>query len=172
MARAALNEIIPSRLYQRGQFLTWPHEQKRRTLDRHGVTIVVNLWAKVDPDLARDDTGRVYLNWVCSPSELPPDADATVAYLAALLSRRESPDEQARYTEPGTVFPVYRHCALIHCEAGRGRSVWLTARIAQALQPERDRAAVAREVLERVGSYDVKPVLANDLGLGFERQRT
>lgn len=166
MARAALNEIIPHRLYQRGQFITWPYEQKKRTLDRHGVTIVVNLWAKVDPDLARDDTGRVYLNWVCSPSELPPDADATVAYLANLLARgrveRVLGEDKAGYN----------HCALIHCEAGRGRSVWLTARLAQALQPERDRAAVAREVLERVGSYDVKPVLANDLGLGFERQRT
>ena len=109
--RAQANEVIKGKLYQRGQFLTWPYEQKREMLKRYGIDVVVNLWSKVDPDLSGG--GVIYINWETSPSDLPRDADLMVNYLMRLI-------------QDG-------HCALIHCEAGRGRSVWLTTRVLAAL---------------------------------------
>ncbi len=107
--RASINEILPGRIYQRGQFLTWPYEQKKRLLEQLGIDVVVNLWSKVDPDLSSGSLGRVYLCWPTSPSEVPECADLFVEFLVNLVRVGKR--------------------ILIHCEAGRGRSVWLSARV-------------------------------------------
>lgn len=140
--RAGLNEIIKCRLYQRGQFLTWPAKQKLMLLERHGVTTVVNLWSKIDPDLSSDALDRVYINWVCSPSAVPPGADAMIALIVDLMNRE--------------------HCVLIHCEAGRGRSVWLTTRVLAAYRGM-SRVAALEKVLIAVPSADLTVALKEDL---------
>jgi predicted protein tyrosine phosphatase len=150
--RAGVNEVLAGRLYQRGKFITWPQRQKREMLKELGVTLVVNLWSKIDSDLEAESVGVTYLNHLASPSHVPAEADVVVEFIASMIKAG--------------------HAALIHCEAGRGRSVWLTARVAQALQPERDRAEVAHEVLRAVGSYDVKELLSEDLGLGHKRHKS
>jgi protein-tyrosine phosphatase len=112
--RASVNEILPGRIYQRGQFLTWPYEQKWRLLEELGIDVVVNLWSKVDPDLSSGDLGRMYLCWLISPSEVPDHAEAFIGFLAYLVNQGKK--------------------ILIHCEAGRGRSVWLATRILAAVE--------------------------------------
>ena len=107
--RQGVAEIIPGVLYQRGQFLTWTYEQKAHLLEELGISVIVNLWHRVDSDLGRDIPGTAYLSLPMSPSALPADAELLIDYLAGLLRRG--------------------HTMLVHCEAGRGRSVWLATRL-------------------------------------------
>lgn len=150
--RAGVNEVIPGKLYQRGKFITWPQRQKREMLKELGVTMVVNLWSKIDSDLEAEEQGVTYLNYLASPSSVPRNAGALVSFITRMINEG--------------------HVVLIHCEAGRGRSVWLTAAVAQHLQQHRPKAEVAREVLAAVGSYDVKEALSEDLGLGRKRHKS
>lgn len=109
--REGLHEIIPGRLYQRGNMLKWPAARKRQVLGERGISVVVNCWNKVDPDLS----GMVdhYLDWPIATNELPPDADLVTEYVAGLVRAG--------------------HIALIHCEAGVNRSVWFALRVALEL---------------------------------------
>jgi protein-tyrosine phosphatase len=142
MSRAGVNIVIPGKLYQRGHFLTWPAAQKHRLFKDTGITMVVNLWSKVDPDLSADQAGRIYLCWLCSPSAVPPDADRMTDAVASLIGGG--------------------HRALIHCEAGRGRSVWFSARVLAAVT-----GISGAEALEAIKvacpSYKLNPPLINDL---------
>lgn len=152
--RAGAAEIIPGKLYQRGNFLTWPRSQKWRFMEERGITMVLNMWTKIDPDMSPEpgDLGRIYINWLCSPSEVPQDANLMVGFCADMVNAGQ--------------------CLLVHCEAGRGRSVWFAARVCQALRLSREPRTVAEEVLAAVGSYDVREVLAKDLGLGAVRHKS
>lgn len=105
--RAQATAILEGHIYQRGQFLTWPREQKAEMIRRLGVTVVVNMWSKVDPDMS--GLGVIYLCWECSPSALPEDGETIIGTLSSLLA--------------------VGHRVLVHCEAGRGRSVWLVTRL-------------------------------------------
>lgn len=115
--RGAFNEIIPG-LYQRGNFLKWPYDQKRLTLQRHGISVVFNLWNKVDPDLS----GQVlYVNWPIAGNAMPEHAELMVTYAASLHAAGE--------------------ILLVHCEAGVNRSAWFCAEIvARALDCSYDEA--------------------------------
>lgn len=106
--RGSLNEILSGQLYQRGQFLSWPHAQKMRLLEEHKIHTVFNLWHKVDPDLSPTELNITYITWLCSPSHVPMGAEEMI-HLAC---------KRLKY---GAV--------LIHCEAGRGRSVWFSTRV-------------------------------------------
>jgi hypothetical protein len=140
-SRAGFNELIPGKLYQRGQFLTWPAKKKEAVLAQYGITMVVNLWCKIDPDLSPDLLDRIYLNWHTSPSTVPVNATLLI----------------------DTVVGAMRggHTVLIHCEAGRGRSVWLSARVmAEYLTISR---AEALEQIGKVMKHDLTPTLLKDL---------
>lgn len=139
--RAGVHEIIPGKLYQRGQFLTWPYKQKRALLDRYSITMVVNLWSKIDSDLSPEEHNRIYLNWYCSPSEIPPNAGLLINWLVDAL--------QARYR------------ILIHCEAGKGRSVWLTTRVVASYLNISTEAALTK--VESVLKHDLTETLLLDL---------
>lgn len=111
MSRGGVNTIIPGRLYQRANFLTWPYASKRAMLTRLEVDVVVNLWRPLDSDLADDGRGgeRVYLNVHMRGDAPPPNAMALVRYLTDMLANGSR--------------------MLVHCEAGRNRSAWLCARL-------------------------------------------
>lgn len=49
--RKGINVILPGRLYQRGQILTWKLKEKERFLESHGIGLVVNFWPKIDYDM-------------------------------------------------------------------------------------------------------------------------
>lgn len=140
--RAALRTIIPGKLYQRGQFLTWPYNQKHRLLREHGITFVVNLWHKIDPDLSSSQLGWLYLNWLCSPSHVPPAADLMTNFVTLAL-------------EDG-------HRVLVHCEAGRGRSVWFVTRVLATYRNIPGPAALA-EVETSVPNHNLRSDLREDL---------
>jgi len=142
MSRASANTIIEGKLYQRGHFLTWPAAQKWRMLENAGITMVVNLWSKVDPDLSGEEQGRIYLCWLCSPSAVPHDADLMTEIVANLI--------------------MAGHCALIHCEAGRGRSVWFSARVLAVVNSLSGARALELTKLA-CPSYKLNPPLINDL---------
>jgi protein-tyrosine phosphatase len=143
MARAAANVVIPDRLFQRGQFLTWSKRQKQRLLGELGITVVCNLWAKIDPDIAfEENTNRMYIQWHTSPSVVPDDAETVIPMLAGLLRNG--------------------HRMLIHCEAGRGRSVWLSARVL-AEYAGIPRIEALAQVLAAVPNADLTPTLLEDL---------
>lgn len=137
-------EVLPGKLYQRGQFLTWPCRKKWAVLDKVGVSMVVNLWSKVDPDLSSETTGFVYLNWVCSPSEVPPNSQVLIDVVVGAMRAG--------------------HCVLIHCEAGRGRSVWLTGKVFAAYKSIAGSAALEQMALCGVRE-NLTAVLRKDLCL-------
>lgn len=143
MTRRGVNEVIPGKLYQRGHFLTWTHEQKHQMLLELGITVVVNLWNHVDPDLSRDIEGVLYLNYVASPSRVPPEADLLVAFLTGLLKSG--------------------HRLLVHCEAGRGRSVWLCGRLVRSYISATSGADALAWVLDAVPKADVNLILQKDI---------
>jgi predicted protein tyrosine phosphatase len=98
-------EVIPG-LYQRGSMLSWPYAQKQEAMRRQGITVVFNLWNKVDPDLSGQ---CLYVNWPIRGNAMPNHADLMADFAASLLISGER--------------------VLVHCEAGVNRSVWFCAAI-------------------------------------------
>jgi len=141
MSRAGVAVVLPHQLYQRGQFLSWPYAQKWRLLEEHSITTIVNMWHRVDSDLSSDALGRLYVCWHCSPSAVPTDTDEMIA----LAVRR---------METGAV--------LVHCEAGRGRSVWFCARLVAA-RCGIPRAEAWASVQRSVPNHNLTPTLLGDL---------
>lgn len=142
MSRMSAREIVPGLLYQRGQFLTWTADQKMRMLGDRGITTVVNLWSKVDPDLSNMGDEFLYLCWLTSPHKIP----SGVRHMAALIAYRME--------NSGAV--------LIHCEAGRGRSVWLCARVVAAHKGWTHKHAL--DYVESVfPNHSLRPELLEDL---------
>jgi len=101
MGRKSFNEIIPGKLYQRGQILTWQYEDKKKLLDHLGIDIIVNFWPKVDSDLA--PYWYFYIPNNRSDMMLDEEIDLMALTIADLL-------------ESKTV--------LVLCEAGKTRSVF------------------------------------------------
>jgi hypothetical protein len=95
-------------LWQRGQILTWTREIKTKALSEIGVTAVVNLWPKADPDLA--DLGLdFHLQLPCARSEQTLESRVT---------------EAARYAATYLSKATVNRGLLVLCEAGKTRSVY------------------------------------------------
>ena len=102
--RSAVNEIVPGRIYQRGQILTWQREKKYTMLKEHGIRTVVNFWPKVDPDMTEAPIDNYLLLAAPKSSQmLDRRMELAVPYIVALSE--ESP-------------------VLVLCEAGVTRSVY------------------------------------------------
>lgn len=141
MARAAMSEIVPG-LFQRGNFHNWPRSQKWRMLEASGITMVVNVWHKVDPDLSADEGRVAYLVWPVVSTGLPKNADSVVDFLAGQLAQGEK--------------------LLVHCEAGVNRSSWLCARLLMAWKGMSREEAWAT-VKKANPSAELRPELEADL---------
>lgn len=104
MPGITLHEIVPGRVYQRGQFVTFPVHQKLAMLERNRIDVVVNLWARPDMELHQKD-GLIYIHWPIAGNVVPSPKWPIIDMLAS-------------YYDAGKNI-------LIHCEAGVNRSVWL-----------------------------------------------
>lgn len=103
--RMAVREIIPGKLYQRGHFLTVSRSTKERIIQENRIDVVVNLWAK--PDIEMDMNGVIYLYWPIRGNR-PPE-EQTLRLMLDMLQQL-----------------MQDKCVLVHCEAGKNRSIFLT----------------------------------------------
>lgn len=143
MPRFRTNEIIPGRLYQRGQFLTFDRKNKLAALEELDITLVVNLWTKPDPDLEGVMDKTMYLNWPIWASRIP--NEETLECVVELISNH-----------------LKHSAALIHCEAGKGRSVFLSALVLAHVN-RWDGEQVMKQINELVPGHRLTPVFVNYL---------
>jgi hypothetical protein len=135
--RSAFNTIVPDRLYQRGQIYTWTLDVKKQALQELGITAVLNLWPKTDPDMSNLNLDA-YLQLYCPHSKdtLNPSvikaADSMADYLR-LPGRR----------------------LLVLCEAGKTRSVFFSILVVRNLL-EISTAEAKELVLSKVPSSSLK----------------
>lgn len=115
-SRSAINTIIPGKLYQRGQILTWQRNVKYQLLGEKGISVVVNFWPKIDHDM-NDTPVEVYLHIPAFRSQkmLESHIKTSAQYVANLLKN----DNKS---------------ALVLCEAGVTRSVYFCVLVVSELQ--------------------------------------
>ncbi len=104
--RGGVNVITPT-ILQRGQILSWSLEDKREFFQRHGITMVVNFWSKLDHDFS--ECWGVTYHYIPRPDSrgmLEPDIQQLAHFVVNHLA-----------TIPGSR-------VLVLCEAGRTRSVY------------------------------------------------
>lgn len=97
-----LHEIIPDKLYQRGQFIKFPLNIKLRELRRFGITIIVNLCNNVDEDLKKSVKHYFHIPIPDSVMKNEKEILNAVNKVAGLIKNGER--------------------AIVHCNAGRNRS--------------------------------------------------
>lgn len=98
-----MHEIIPNKLYQRGQFVKFPLNIKLREMHRLGINIVVNLCSNVDKELK--NSIQHYFHIPIPDSEIKKEEELlkTAEKVAALIKEGNNK-------------------AIVHCNAGRNRS--------------------------------------------------
>ena len=137
-SRANFKVVIPDRLYQRGNFLTWPRRQKERLLEQHKIDIIVNLWAKPDPEVT-EDSGRIYFH---IPMGSSVDNPKFLETIVSILSTNMK----------------FGMRVLVHCEAGVNRSVFLCSLLVAELLDLNGEQALSY-VQERCGRTKVHHAL-------------
>lgn len=145
--RAGINEVLPGRLYQRGQILTWQREKKYELFTRLGIHTVINFWPKMDPDLAESPAvNYLQLSAVQSEMMLERRMDVMAAATAGLLA-----------AGPGS--------ALVLCEAGKTRSVYFCILVVSRVQQVSLEEA-RRRVLAAVGPTSLKGFMLDRIRKG------
>lgn len=142
MRTIRLNEIIPSKLYQRGQFMTFPWSAKMEMLEQYNIDMVINLWARPDPEL-HTKPGLVYLHWPIGGGEPPAEAEKFLDFIYQYMSD---------------------HTVLVHCEAGVNRSVWLVAKLYERFHKVTGKSALEM-VNKRINHTKIRRGLLADLGV-------
>lgn len=136
-----LKEIIPDKLYQRGQFVTFPWAAKMKMLEEYDIGMVVNLWARPDPEL-HTKQGLIYIHWPIGGGSPPFNSEAMIDLIES-------------YMCSGTK-------VLVHCEAGVNRSIWLVSRLLakHELLPGKEAFDIVKS---RAGHTKVRDGLIQDL---------
>lgn len=143
--RNAINELIPKRLYQRGQILTWQRDVKTRMFKDHNIRVVLNLWPKLDHDL--EDMNLLGYYYV--PINRSADINDPHVHIAAnAIARILKHEEEA--------------AALILCEAGKTRSVFVATLIAQKLWSCKRSEAFAR-IQKLIPNHSLKSFMTDYL---------
>ena len=107
--RKAINEVVIGKIYQRGQILTWPLQDKFDLLQTLNIKIVVNFWSKLDPDLSDAPIDLyIYMPKRRSIGMLDKDVEIAAKMVADLIKEKDD------------------YAVLILCEAGKTRSVFFT----------------------------------------------
>lgn len=127
-----VHEILDDQLFIRGQMLKMDRNVKRAELADLGVTRIVNLWSRADPDLL-GIPGLTYEVYPIPDGRLNP-AQATVLRLMARSCAAE-------ISRGGKV--------LIQCHAGRNRSALLAAMVVQELNGCSGELAIAHVRMRR-----------------------
>lgn len=120
-----MTEVHPG-LFIRGRSDQLPAEDKLKALRAAGVTLVVNLWSKPDPDLAWFYRGG-YVHYPIPDGRLGP---ATATLLTVIAARAM-----------GTIQSGGK--VLVQCHAGRNRSAMLAAIVVRALTGKAGSEALA-----------------------------
>lgn len=141
MRKIRLKEVIKESLYQRGQFVTFPWSSKMKMLEQYDIGMVVNLWARPDPEL-HTKSGLVYIHWPMSGTEPPLLADSMIELINDYLCS-------------GTK-------VLVHCEAGVNRSIWLVTRLL-ARNKSLSGCTSLEQVKASVNKTKLRPGLLKDL---------
>lgn len=105
ITRKAFNTIVPNRVYQRGQVLTWPREDKAHLIQNLNIQVVVNFWPKLDSDWGELPVWY----WHLPSNRAIGMLDPKMVHVADLLSN---------------FLAAHNASALILCEAGKTRSVF------------------------------------------------
>lgn len=136
--RAAVNEIIPGRLFQRSQIYTWQRDVKARYLRDWGITGVINFWPKTDAEL-----GELELDWywqLSSPRSekmLGSHIDFAAAFVAEYIVEKSKR-------------------ALVLCEAGKTRSVFFCVLVAHYYYQDKGLPEALALVKEKVPGMSLK----------------
>jgi hypothetical protein len=112
--RKSINTIIPEKLYQRGQILSWKRQEKEQFLSQHKIGLVVNFWSKIDNDMSELPVMYWHIPTPHS-DDMVSSKIVSLAKVASDLMQKES-------------------LALLSlCEAGKTRSVFFAILIASNL---------------------------------------
>ena len=111
-----LYEIVPGKVYQRGEFMDFPREFKLKELRKHGIDIVVNVWSRPDMEISQEMFR--YIHWPIPDGELR-DSDRRFLEGMALRVAGDILHED--------------HKVLVHCHAGRNRSALVSALLVRQL---------------------------------------
>lgn len=112
--RKSINEIIPGKLYQRGQIFTWKRKEKESLIEKYNIGLVVNFWPKIDYDM-----GELPCMYWHTPV---PEADGMVSGRIIQLA-----DAAANMMEKESIV------TLSLCEAGKTRSIFFAILIMSKL---------------------------------------
>jgi protein-tyrosine phosphatase len=110
-------EILPGKLYQRGEFATFPFLVKEAALSSYGITMIANLVSKTDPDLQNTEP-YFYWNYPIPDNKLTEKIKENLLEYAKTFAKRIRDGKTA---------------ALVHCHAGRNRSALFSALIVMFL---------------------------------------
>lgn len=108
-------EIVPGKLYQRGEFMDFPREIKLSELRRRGIDIVINVWSKSDKEIS-EEMFR-YIHWPLPDGELRACDKQFLSGVAMWVV--------------GDISDGHR--VLVHCHAGRNRSALVSALLVRQL---------------------------------------
>lgn len=109
-----LHEILPGRLYQRGNLSRWSAERKLAELQAVGITVVASVWNRDDLDFRAGLTGIEYRHCPMVDNAPPEDmtqVNALVNWIVMALTAGKR--------------------ALVYCNAGRNRSAFINALVVQ-----------------------------------------
>lgn len=147
MGRKSVNTILEGQLYQRGQMLTWPREDKVAMLQTHPVKVVVNFWPKMDAEWSDLPLAwYLYVPTARSQDMLGPPVMAAARAIAAWLKT------------PGA------GGALILCEAGKTRSVFFCTLVLVEMGWPAARAL--QHMQQVVPANQLKPFMLDHLSAG------
>lgn len=139
MARKAINELLPGKLYQRAQILSWPLEDKVKLVKDLNIGIVINFWPKLDPDMSSLPCWYYYM-----PSSSEQMLDDNVILISDFVSTL-----------------LAENCdmsALILCEAGKTRSVFFASLLYKQLTEKTGRQ-VLKDIDTLMPGHHMKPYM-------------
>ncbi len=145
MKRSSINEIIPGKLFQRGQILTWQREVKLKFLREHGITTIVNFWPKIDPDFS-DFPLNMYLYLPSDKSNMM--LEKRISLAASFIAKSIKQGEKC----------------LIMCEAGVTRSVFFCILVIAKLE-ELSLSESYNKVKEKIPGLKLKSFMLEFLGV-------
>lgn len=141
--RKSINEIIPGKLYQRGQILTWPLKDKFALIEEYNIGLAINLWPKLDPDMS---------NLPCMYWYLPSTSQDMLSDKIGLMAE----------TAATFIMENYPETVLVMCEAGKTRSVFFAGLMLLYLKNLNGSRAI-KYINDHIPGHKMKPYMIDYL---------